>query len=106
MVAPADKDVKVPSWLNDPTMYHNRGDSTYAGESSTYGDFSGLDDLFTERPEVVKGMTDIFSTWAGFGIDGFRIDTVKHVNTPFWSSFSPAVTKAAKGPLASTAPRP
>lgn len=21
---------KTPSWLNDPTMYHNRGDSTYA----------------------------------------------------------------------------
>src|SRR4051794_4470553 len=52
-VAPAAKRaVKVPSWLNDPTMYHNRGDSTYAGESATYGDFSGLDDLWTERPEV------------------------------------------------------
>ncbi|ROR54629.1 pullulanase-type alpha-1,6-glucosidase [Luteococcus japonicus] len=95
VVAEADKDVKVPAWLNDPTMYHNRGDSTYAGESSTYGDFSGLDDLFTERPEVIQGMTDIYKTWAAFGIDGFRIDTVKHVNTPFWSQFSPAVTKAA-----------
>ncbi|NUR42331.1 MAG: DUF3372 domain-containing protein, partial [Streptomyces sp.] len=50
------KNNKVPSWLNDPTMYHNRGDSTYAGESTTYGDFSGLDDLWTERPEVVSGM--------------------------------------------------
>ncbi|GAB2489814.1 hypothetical protein GCM10027030_24870 [Luteococcus sediminum] len=95
-VAEADEDLKVPAWLNDPTMYHNRGDSTYAGESATYGDFSGLDDLFTERPEVVKGMTDIYSTWADFGIDGFRIDTVKHVNTPFWSEFSPAVMKAAQ----------
>ncbi|MFC6358894.1 pullulanase-type alpha-1,6-glucosidase [Luteococcus peritonei] len=96
VIAPKDAQVKVPAWLNDPTMYHNRGDSTYAGESATYGDFSGLDDLFTERPEVVKGMTDIYSTWAGFGIDGFRIDTVKHVDTPFWSTFSPAVTQAAK----------
>ena len=33
----ADATVKVPAWLNDPTMYHNRGDSTFAGESSTYG---------------------------------------------------------------------
>ena len=96
VIADADKDLKVPSWLNDPTMYHNRGDSTYAGESSTYGDFSGLDDLFTERPEVVKGMTDIYSTWAASGIDGFRIDTVKHVDLDFWKQFSPAVLKAGQ----------
>ena len=51
----ADATVKVPAWLNDPTMYHNRGDSTFAGENSEYGDFFGLDDLFTERPEVVDG---------------------------------------------------
>ena len=50
-----DANVKVPAWLNDPTMYHNRGDSTFAGENSEYGDFFGLDDLWTERPEVVRG---------------------------------------------------
>ncbi len=80
----ADKTVKVPAWLNDPTMYHNRGDSTFAGESSGYGDFVGLDDLFTERADVVTGMEDIYKTWVDFGIDGFRIDTVKHVNMEFW----------------------
>ena len=37
--------------------YHNRGDSTFAGEYSEYGDFVGLDDLFTEQPDVVDGMT-------------------------------------------------
>ncbi|XVQ82384.1 pullulanase-type alpha-1,6-glucosidase [Microbispora siamensis] len=83
---------KVPSWLNDPTMYHNRGDSTFSGESSEYGDFSGLDDLWTERPEVVKGMTDIYKTWVKeTGIDGFRIDTAKHVNMEFWERFAPAL---------------
>ncbi|MDT0185585.1 pullulanase-type alpha-1,6-glucosidase [Microbacterium sp. ARD31] len=87
----ADRTVKVPAWLNDPTMYHNRGDSTFAGESSTYGDFSGLDDLFTERPDVVDKMTDIYRTWVDFGIDGFRIDTVKHVNLEFWQEFAPAI---------------
>ena len=51
----ADETVKVPAWLNDPTMYHNRGDSTFAGENGEYGDFVGLDDLFTEHPEVVDG---------------------------------------------------
>ncbi len=93
----ADETVKVPAWLNDPTLYHNRGDSTFAGESSEYGDFIGLDDLFTEQPEVREGMGDIYSYWASeFGIDGFRIDTVKHVNMEFWQDFSPTVLDAAK----------
>ncbi|MGW5239448.1 pullulanase-type alpha-1,6-glucosidase [Monashia sp. NPDC004114] len=92
----ADKTVKVPAWLNDPTMYHNRGDSTFAGESATYGDFVGLDDLFTERPDVAKGMGDIYAQWVDFGIDGFRIDTVKHVNMEFWQSFAPRILNHAK----------
>ncbi|MFJ3333396.1 pullulanase-type alpha-1,6-glucosidase [Streptomyces sp. NPDC086766] len=96
-VVPADrKDVKVPSWLNDPTMYHNRGDSTYAGENATYGDFSGLDDLWTERPEVVSGMEKIYQRWVkDFGVDGFRIDTVKHVNMEFWTQWATALDKYA-----------
>ena len=61
----ADANVKVPAWLNDPTMYHNRGDSTFAGENSEYGDFFGLDDLLTEQPEVVSGMDDIYKDWVG-----------------------------------------
>ena len=87
----ADRTVKVPAWLNDPTNYHNRGDSTFAGESSTYGDFVGLDDLFTEQPDVVDGMSEIYKTWVDFGIDGFRIDTAKHVNMEFWQQFAPAI---------------
>ncbi|MPY30889.1 pullulanase-type alpha-1,6-glucosidase [Streptomyces adustus] len=91
-VAAANKNAKVPSWLNDPTMYHNRGDSTYAGESTTYGDFSGLDDLWTERPEVVSGMEKIYQRWVrDFGVDGFRIDTVKHVDMEFWTQWATAL---------------
>ncbi|MDX6739383.1 alpha-amylase family glycosyl hydrolase [Actinocorallia sp. A-T 12471] len=88
---------KVPAWLNDVTLYHNRGDSTFAGESGEYGDFYGLDDLFTEHPRVVKGMTDIYRTWVKeAGIDGFRIDTVKHVNLEFWKQFAPDVLGYAR----------
>ncbi|GGX66434.1 pullulanase-type alpha-1,6-glucosidase [Streptomyces fructofermentans] len=91
-VPAAKKDVKVPSWLNDTSMYHNRGDSTFAGENSTYGDFSGLDDLWTERPEVVSGMEKIYQRWVrDFDIDGFRIDTVKHVDTRFWTQWATAL---------------
>ncbi|MEU9541609.1 pullulanase-type alpha-1,6-glucosidase [Streptomyces mirabilis] len=94
---PADKaNVKVPSWLNDPTMYHDRGDSTYAGENATYGDFSGLDDLWTERPEVVSGMEKIYEKWVrDFGVDGFRIDTVKHVDMEFWTQWATALDRYA-----------
>ncbi|MFG2546656.1 pullulanase-type alpha-1,6-glucosidase [Streptomyces sp. NPDC048594] len=91
-VPAAKKNLKVPRWLNDPAMYHNRGDSTWAGESTTYGDFSGLDDLWTERPEVVSGMEKIYQRWVkDFAIDGFRIDTVKHVNMEFWTQWATAL---------------
>ena len=96
---PGDATAKVPAWLNDPTLYHNRGNALFnGGESDLYGDFFGLDDLFTEHPAVVDGMTEIYEAWVDFGIDGFRIDTVKHVNTEFWQDFAPAIdARAAAG---------
>ena len=53
----------MPAWLNDVTLYHNRGNTTFVGENSHYGDFFGLDDLFTEHPRVVRGMIDIYKAW-------------------------------------------
>lgn len=91
VVTPDDADLKVPSWLNDPTLYHNRGDSTWEGESVTYGDFVGLDDLMTEHPTVVDGFVDVYQQWIDLGIDGFRIDTAKHVNFEFWEQWSTQV---------------
>ncbi|SCF04085.1 pullulanase-type alpha-1,6-glucosidase [Micromonospora mirobrigensis] len=92
-----DAKVKVPGWLNDVTMYHNRGDSTFAGENSEYGDFFGLDDLWTERPEVVRGLTKVYGDWiGGTGVDGFRLDTVKHANLDFWPQFSRGIERAAE----------
>ncbi|GAA2589412.1 pullulanase-type alpha-1,6-glucosidase [Winogradskya consettensis] len=97
VIDPADRAVKVPAWLNDPLMYHNRGDSTFTGENSEYGDFFGLDDLFTERPEAVRGMTKIYADWIGStGIDGYRLDTVKHTDLDFWPQFSQGIADAAK----------
>ncbi len=96
-VPAAERDVKVPAWLNDPIYYHNRGNSEWFGESMTYGDFSGLDDLYTEHPRVVAGLIEIFGSWIDrFGIDGFRIDTAKHVNPEFWQAFVPAMLERAK----------
>src|SRR5918912_522770 len=91
-VPDAERDVKVPAWLNDVSLYHNRGDTTFSGENSQYGDFFGLDDLFTENPRVVDGFIDIYETWIrDFRIDGFRMDTMKHVDDAFWQRFAPTI---------------
>ena len=93
----ARQNLKVPTWLNDITLYHNRGNTTFTGEDSDYGDFFGLDDLFTEHPRVLNGMIDIYKTWIReMGIDGFRIDTMKHVNDEFWQKFGPEVLNYAR----------
>ncbi len=93
---PADATVKSPDWLNDVTLYHNRGNTTFHGESNLYGDFFGLDDLFTEHPAVVEGLIEL---WAGiierYGIDGMRVDTMKHVGIEFWDAFSSEVLERA-----------
>ena len=92
----AERNIKVPAWLNDPIYYHNRGNSIFRGESSTMGDFFGLDDVYTEHPRVIAGMIDIYCRWiTDFGVDGFRIDTA-HVNPEFWQKFVPAMEKCAR----------
>ncbi|HEX8388658.1 MAG TPA: alpha-amylase family glycosyl hydrolase [Sphingomonas sp.] len=96
-VPASERNVKVPAWLNDPKLYHNRGDSLFRGESSTMGDFVGLDDLMTEDPRVIRGMIEIFGDWIDrYGVDGFRIDTAQHVNPEFWREFVPAMEQRAK----------
>jgi glycosidase len=93
----AEANVKVPAWLNDAIWYHNRGNTTFAGESATMGDFVGLDDLMTENPRVVQGFIDIYGAWIDeFGVDGFRIDTARHVNPEFWRAFAPAMLARAQ----------
>ena len=42
-------------------------------------------------------MIDIYKTWIrDFGVDGFRIDTMKHVNDEFWQAFGPEVLQYAR----------
>jgi glycosidase len=96
-VPPAEAGIKVPAWLNDVRLYHNRGNSDFWGESSLHGDFVGLDDLMTENPRVVQGFIDIYGAWIEkYGIDGFRIDTARHVNPEFWQLFGPAMMNRAR----------
>ncbi len=97
VIPKGQEQLKTPAWLNETKYYHNQGDSFWQGESSKRGDFAGLDDIDTNNPQVLKGMIDIFKNLiTEFKPDGFRIDTVKHVNTEFWAEFSPALVKHAQ----------
>lgn len=64
------------------------------------GDFpGGLKDVATENPEVRAIMIDSFARWVELAdLDGFRIDTVKHVEHEFWEVFAKGVReRLAKG---------
>jgi len=92
-----NEQLKTPQWLNDIDVYHNQGDSFWEGESAIRGDFAGLDDVDTNSKKALNGMIDIYKNIIDeFKPDGFRIDTVKHVNIEFWQSFSPALMAHAK----------
>ena len=95
----ADRTAKKPAWLNDPTRYHSRGDIDFSSCNVTcleQGDFYGLDDLFTERQDVVKGLADAYAGWIErYRIDGIRIDTARHVNAAFFRQWLPRIRAAA-----------
>ena len=56
------------------------------------GELSGLDDFRTESAYVRSNMVEIYKYWIGqAGFDGFRIDTVKHVEMGFWQNWAPLV---------------
>ncbi|MDX6476574.1 MAG: hypothetical protein QOH95_2085 [Gaiellaceae bacterium] len=98
-VLPGDRKAKSPAWLNDPLNYHDRGNIDFGSCSETcfeQGDFFGLDDLFTEKPAVLNGLAQIYSSWiTRFKVDGFRVDTAKHVNAAFFKLWVPKVRAAA-----------
>jgi glycosidase len=99
-VLAGDRNRKRPAWLNDPLNYHDRGNIDFGSCSLTcfeQGDFFGLDDLFTEKPNVQDGLAQIYSSWiTRFKVDGFRVDTAKHVNAAFFKLWVPKVRAAAK----------
>lgn len=99
-VLPAETTLKKPEWMNDTTNYHNRGDINWGGCSQAcieQGDFSGLDDLYTEKPQVVDGLAEVFGSWiTRFKFDGFRIDTARHVDRNFYQRWVPQILATAK----------
>lgn len=99
-IGPHEKTLKSPAWMNDLTNYHNRGDIDFNSCSPTcfeQGDFFGLDDLFTEKPVVMQGVADVYAGWVKqYKLDGFRVDTAKHVNAAFFRLWAPKILAAAR----------
>jgi glycosidase len=97
----ADRNAKKPAWMNDPTNYHDRGDIDFSSCSEVcyeQGDFFGLDDLFTEKPVVWRGLAQVYGDWiTRYKLDGFRVDTARHVNAAFFKLWTPRILASARG---------
>jgi glycosidase len=99
-VLAADRTAKTPAWLNDGRRYHNRGEVNFGSCNELcyeQGDVFGLDDLFTEQAAVVNGLASVYAGWISrFRVDGFRIDTARHVDRAFFGRWVPKLRAAAK----------
>lgn len=100
LLLPSLAKVKKPDWLNDVTNYHDRGDVDFSSCSQAcyeQADVFGLDDLFTEKPVVEQGLVQIYADWiTKYRLDGFRVDTARHVNAGFWKLWVPKMIAAAR----------
>ena len=99
-VPPDERELKRPAWLNDPANYHNRGNIDFNSCNARcfeLGDFFGLDDLATEKPNVRDGLVEVFADWIRrYKIDGFRVDTARHVEPSFFRAWVPRIRAAAR----------
>jgi len=84
-------------WLSDPTKndwFHPKMDiANYNDQQQVEnGWLSGLPDLNQSNPEVEKYLLDTAMYWIdNTGIDGFRLDTVRHVPKEFWEKLSKTI---------------
>lgn len=78
------KDEKYMGWFNEKRNIYNWNNQ----EEVENGWLAGLPDLDHNNPEVNQYFIDNALWWIKeTGIDGMRLDTVKHVPTKFWTEF-------------------
>ncbi len=73
------------------SIFHNNGTiGNYVDPEQILGELARLDDFATETTYVRTNMVNIFTNWVGRAdLDGFRVDTVKHVDMGFWQYWCP-----------------
>ncbi len=87
-------------YLGDPRFkdWFRREDRGTCGQDDLTSCVAGLPDWKTERPEVADYLLNAQIGWAEkSGLDGFRLDTVKHIDHPFWQEHRKR-TRARLGP--------
>jgi alpha-amylase len=81
-----------PALFADPAAYNRRGRTVDFDDPDQllHGDFpGGLKDIDTTRCDVKNEMVDIYARWIEeTDADGYRIDTIKHVEYEFWRFFT------------------
>jgi glycosidase len=76
------------------SLFHNFGNIQNYGDTTQVekGELSALDDFKTETAYIRTNMTAIYNFWIDqAGFDGFRLDTVKHVDHGFWETWCPQI---------------
>jgi alpha-amylase len=92
-----------PAVLRTAAAYNRKGRTFNFADPDQllYGDFpGGLKDVDTSRCDVKQTMVEAYARWVELtDLDGFRIDTVKHVEHEFWRYFTQKVRQrlAKKG---------
>jgi len=91
-------DAVWPSELQRPDCYKRRGQIRDWGdpEEAIHGDFLSLKELDITRPEVLDALIKAHKYWiAEADVDGFRLDTVKHVESSETAIFCNAIREYA-----------
>lgn len=82
------KDPEKQDWFHENKTINNWKDKTEV----EMGWLAGLPDLDQSNPEVEAYFIDNALWWIEeTGIDGFRLDTVRHVSHDFWKTFSSTI---------------
>lgn len=76
---------KYHGWFNQHGVIRDWNDQWWVEN----GELAELPDFNQDNPEAAKYLTDAMKWWAEqSGVDGFRIDTVKHVPRSYWRQFT------------------
>ena len=87
-------DAVWPIEFQDREWYKRRGEIRNWGDQdeAVNGDFLSLKELNVRRTDVLNGLIQVYKYWIGAAdIDGFRIDTVKHMEDSATALFCNAI---------------
>jgi glycosidase len=94
-----DNDAVWPVELQSPEWYKRRGQirDWQDQEEALHGDFLSLKELDLRRPEVLDSLIRVYKYWIALtDIDGFRLDTVKHMEDTATAIFCNAIREYAR----------